>query len=84
VLAAVFFVCTLALAYFGNLRTSADTGSLLERTPVPVSAPATAGDKIPGSSSAAPETATDKSVPSPAAPAPVAPAGSPASQIPAK
>jgi len=88
VLAAVFFVCTLALAYFGNLRASADTGSLLERTPIPVSAPATAADKIPGSSSAAPEAATDKSVPSPVAPAstpaPVAPAGSPASQIPAK
>ena len=88
VLAAIFFVCTLALAYFGNLRTSADTGSLLERTAVPVSAPATAGDKIPSSSSAAPEAAADKSVPSPAAPAstpaPVAPAGSPASQIPAK
>ena len=88
VLAAVFFVCTLALAYFGNLRASADTGSLLERTPIPVSAPATAADKIPGSSGAAPEAATDKSVPSPVAPAstpaPVAPAGSPASQIPAK
>ena len=47
VLAAVFFVCTLALAYFGNLRASADTGSLLERTAVPESAPATAGRQRP-------------------------------------
>lgn len=43
VLAAVFFVCTLALAYFGNLRPG-DSGSVLERvglTPAaPVAAPA--------------------------------------------
>lgn len=43
VLAAVFFVCTLLLAYLGNAR-PASTGSVLENTavssPVPVSAPA--------------------------------------------
>ena len=32
VLAAVFFVCTLALAYFGNVR-PASSGSVLERVP---------------------------------------------------
>ena len=30
VLATVFFVCTLALAYFGNLRPSSGSGSVLE------------------------------------------------------
>jgi preprotein translocase subunit SecG len=87
VLAAVFFVCTLALAYFGNLRTPGDSGSLLERTSLPVAPPAAgAGDKIPGSAPAPAAAEADKSVPNPAtsAPAPVAPAGSPASQIPAK
>ena len=84
VLAAVFFVCTLVLAYFGNLRPS-DSGSLLERTSLPVTAPPSAGDNIPGSTSApvsadAPATA-DKAVPS--APA-TTPASTPASQIPAK
>ena len=84
VLAAVFFVCTLVLAYFGNLRPT-DSGSLLERTSLPVTAPPSAGDNIPGSTSApvsadAPATA-DKAVQS--APA-TTPASTPASQIPAK
>ena len=52
VLAAVFFVCTLALAYFGNLR-PADSGSVLERAgaaaPATVPAPAASGAAaIPG------------------------------------
>ncbi len=83
VLAAVFFVCTLALAYFGNLRTtSSDGASVLERAAV--TAPAGAGDKIPGASPA-PEAVTDKSVPAAAANStPATPAGSPASQIPGK
>ena len=38
VLAAVFFVCTLALAYFGNLRTTG-TGSVLESAPAAAPAP---------------------------------------------
>ena len=84
VLAAVFFVCTLVLAYFGNLRPT-DSGSLLERTSLPVTAPPSAGDNIPGSTSApvsadAPATA-DKAVPSEPA---TTPASTPASQIPAK
>jgi preprotein translocase subunit SecG len=82
-LAAVFFVCTLVLAYFGNLRPT-DSGSLLERTALPVTAPASAGDNIPGSTPAAATNAPaaeDKSVP----PAPTtAPASTPASQIPSK
>ena len=31
VLAGVFFVCTLALAYFGNLRARPESGSVLDR-----------------------------------------------------
>src|ERR1700709_515390 len=43
VLATVFFICTLALAYFGNLR-PADSGSVLERTSgVPAPAPVASG-----------------------------------------
>ena len=60
VLAAVFFVATLALAYFGNLRTS-DSGSVLDRVsaPAPVTAPAAPVDtgpasQIPGNTPAAP------------------------------
>jgi preprotein translocase subunit SecG len=78
VLAAVFFVCTLAQAYFGNLRTAPTSeGSVLERAqPVAPSA----ADQVPG-------TATPTPAPSPAAsnsaPAPAA-THSPASQIPGK
>lgn len=46
VLAGVFLVCTLALAYFGNLRptSAAGGGSVLQTAPVPVdAAPAAAG-----------------------------------------
>jgi preprotein translocase subunit SecG len=41
VLAAVFFACTLLLAYFGNLR-PADSGSVLERAATTAPAPAQA------------------------------------------
>ena len=48
VLAAVFFVCTLALAYFGNLR-PVESGSVLERGAAPPAAPAASGAAtIPG------------------------------------
>ena len=74
VLATVFFVATLSLAYFGNLRTTAPTGSgsVLEgaASGVPTGAPA----------SAALGTA---SVPAAAIPAPAA-AASGAAQIPSK
>ena len=64
VLAAVFFACTLLLAYFGNLR-PADSGSVLERTSVtaPVPAPAASGAaQIPGTTAPA----TPAPVPAPA------------------
>lgn len=60
VLAAIFFACTLALAYFGNLRTGPESSnSVLERSAVvpapmasvPASAPASAASgaaQIPG------------------------------------
>ena len=81
VLAAVFFVCTLALAYFGNLR-PADSGSVLERAtvaPVPATAPAPAASgaaAIPGTTAPAP--ATGSGALPPATPA------SGAAQIPTK
>ena len=69
VLAAVFFVCTLALAYFGNAR-PASTGSVLE-TPaavVPVAPDAGSAAAIPGNAapgavaaSAAAQAASDAS-----------------------
>jgi len=84
VLAAVFFACTLLLAYFGHSR-PAGGGSLLERAavgtpaPAPTPAPATSGSA-----------AEIPSGPAPAAPASNAPASAPAApasgagQIPAK
>jgi preprotein translocase subunit SecG len=77
VLAGVFFVCTLALAYFGNLR-PVESGSVLERAvtaPVPAPAASGAAGQIPGTAPAAAGGA--------AAVAP-APAASGAGQIPTK
>ena len=79
VLAAVFFVCTLALAYFGNLR-PADSGSVLDRAPATAPAPAPAASgaaAIPGTTAPAPAAAE---VPAPAAAVPA----SGAAQIPTK
>jgi preprotein translocase subunit SecG len=69
VLAAIFFVSTLALAYFGNLR-APESGSVLERTVVapPPAPPASGAALIPGAAA-----------PSVASSAPVAPAASAAS-----
>lgn len=78
VLAAVFFVCTLAQAYFSNLRTTPTSeGSVLERAQ-PV-AP-TAADQVPGAVTPAPAASSEipSSVPAPAT------TSSPASQIPGK
>ncbi|MFZ2736834.1 MAG: preprotein translocase subunit SecG [Burkholderiaceae bacterium] len=82
VLATVFFICTLLLAYFGNLRPES-AGSVLERTGVAAPAPTPgetgAASQIPGS--------TPATVSPAAVPAPVAPATTPASgaaQIPVK
>lgn len=66
VLAAVFFACTLLLAYFGNLR-PADSGSVLERATVTAPAPAPAASgaaQIPGT--AAPATPAPVPAPAPA------------------
>jgi preprotein translocase subunit SecG len=80
VLAAVFFACTLALAYFGYSVQPASSGSVLERAAVPAApaAPAASGaGAIPSTSvPASPATAT-----LPAAPATPA---SGAAQIPTK
>ena len=79
VLAAIFFACTLMLAYFGNIR-PADSGSVLERAGMPVPAapaPAASGplSQIPGTS---PVPANQASAALPA------PAASGAAQIPTK
>ena len=78
VLAAVFFVCTLALAYFGNAQPRTGT-SVLEGAAVtaPIPAPAPSGAaQIPGTTVPATVNA--------AVPAPSAPAASGAAQIPTK
>ena len=81
VLAGIFFVCTLALAYFGHLR-PAGSGSVLEGTAVsaPVPVPAASGAaQIPGSSPAPAGGGAATAVPAAAA----APASG-AAQIPGK
>lgn len=77
VLAGVFFVTTLLLAYFGNLRPTS-SGSVLDKAAIVAPAPATAASgaaQIPGST--APATAAAP------APAPATPASG-AAQIPTK
>jgi preprotein translocase subunit SecG len=74
VLAAIFLACTLALAYFGNLRQAPRTGSVLEGAVIPAQPPAAA--QIPDSTGTA-------TVPAPAA-VESQPAGTGAAQIPGK
>ena len=77
VLAAVFFVCTLGLAYFGNLR-PVESGSVLERAAVTAPAvPASGAATIPGTAAPAVAPAASAALP-PATPA------SGAAQIPTK
>jgi preprotein translocase subunit SecG len=74
VLAAVFFVCTLALAYFGNARPQTGT-SVLEGATLTAPAPATPASgaaQIPGTAAPVP------------APAPAAPGVPDSGQIPTK
>ena len=80
VLAAVFFACTLALAYFGNAR-PASSGSVLDQPAAAIPAPAGSGPatQIPGTTGAP---AAAVNVPVPAA-APAVPATG-AGQIPTK
>jgi preprotein translocase subunit SecG len=79
-LAAVFFVCTMALSYFGNLRPTS-SGSVLDGaavvTPVPAAPAVPAGPaaQIPDNKTVTPA--------APVAPAPVD-ASKPAAQIPTK
>jgi preprotein translocase subunit SecG len=69
VLAGVFFVCTLALAYFGNYR-APDSGSVLDRTAVVPAAPASGpAAQIPGTSAPASGAAAAVPAPVPAVPA---------------
>ena len=86
-LAAVFFVCTMALSYFGNLRPTS-SGSVLDGAavvaPVPAApaVPAGPAGQIPGNTpAAAPVAPSAASGPVPAAPAD---ASKPATQIPTK
>ena len=80
VLAAVFFACTLALAYFGNAQPRSTGSSVLEKAsvtaPAPAASAATGAAQIPGTSGPA----------SPAVGAPTVPAvaASGAAQIPTK
>ena len=57
VLAAVFFACTLALAYFGNAQPRSSGSSVLEKAsvlaPAPAASAATGAAQIPGSSAPA-------------------------------
>lgn len=83
VLASVFFVCTLGLAYFGGVRPTESGGSsVLERIqpqqqPAVPAGPPSGASQIPGS--AAPAPAAPSGVP------PAAPSGSgPAGQIPSR
>jgi preprotein translocase subunit SecG len=78
VLAAIFFACTLALAYFGNLR-APESSSVLERaaTTAPATAPPASGPAAQIPATAPPAAAASGAV----APAPAA---SGAAQIPAR
>ena len=83
-LAAVFFVCTLLLAYFGGVRPAASSSSVLERAAVTAPAPAerrgVVGDPA-GGEVGHDVAAAERATPVPAAPA--APASG-AAQIPGK
>ncbi len=76
IMAALFFACTLLLAYFGNAQPRTGT-SVLEGAAITVPAPAATGAaQIPGT--------TAPVAPAAAVPAPPAPAASGAAQIPSK
>jgi preprotein translocase subunit SecG len=79
VLATVFFICTMGLAYFGTASRPATSGSVLENAVVPAApvAPPTGAAQIPGT--AAPAAAS-----APAAAVPPAPPASGAAQIPSR
>ncbi len=86
VLAAVFFICTLGLAYLSHSRPATGGASLLERAatqapaPAAPATPAGSAAEIPAGAVPAPATGAPAA---PAAPAPAAPTGG-AGQIPNK
>ena len=85
VCAAVFFACTLALAFYSNDRGRPATGSVLDRaviTAPPASGPLTGAAQIPGAASAPKAAAPAASAA--VAPAPPAPQASGAGAIPTK
>jgi preprotein translocase subunit SecG len=91
-LAAVFFVCTMALSYFGNLRPTSsgsvlDGAAVVAPAPVVPAAPAGPAAQIPGNTPAAapvaPVAPSAASVPVPVPAVPVD-ASKPATQIPTK
>jgi preprotein translocase subunit SecG len=85
VLAAVFFVCTLALAYFSHTVRPAGSGSVLEgaapAAPAAPAIPAGPAGQIPSGATSVP--APQAPATTPATPAPVAPASG-AGQIPTR
>ena len=73
VCATIFFVCTLVLAYFGNLRVATDgSGSVFDR-PAAASAPAAASTPAVGQIPTMPTAATSASAAAPAVSAPSKP-----------
>ena len=76
VCAAVFFACTLALAFISNDRPRSSGGSALDRpaagAPAASAPPAQGAVQIPGTAPATPTPAPAAAVPAPAAPAPAA------------
>ena len=63
VLAAVFFVCTLALAYFGNLKPTTEGSSVLETAPLNL--PSGPALQIPGQNDPTSNNAPANTVPAP-------------------
>ncbi len=86
-LAAVFFVCTMALSYFGNLRPTSsgsvlDGAAVVAPAPAAPAVPAMPAAQIPDNKTAIPAATT--AAPAAAAPAVPVDASKPATQIPAK
>ncbi len=85
VLAAVFFACTLSLAYFGYDAQPADSGSVLERAaPATPAAPPSPANQIPGGGTPVPAPQGPATTPATAAPVTPATPASGAGQIPAR
>ena len=76
VCAAIFFACTLALAFISNDSPRSSGGSALDRpaagAPAASAPPAQGAVQIPGTAPATPTPASAAAVPAPAAPAPAA------------